>query len=208
MKIKIDLKFFAFLIIIFLFTNQIHIYVLTMGFCLIHEVGHLIIAMLLKFKPKELNIMPLGFFIRLDTKFEKKEKTKEEIKKILIYLAGPTTNIIIAVIFANLNIKHIEIIYINLIITIFNLIPIYPLDGGRILKSIIKITSGSRKANKYIHKISNLLVILLTMISSIAIVYFKNISILFVVVYLWYLTYYENKRFELKERIYNSLPFV
>lgn len=205
MKIKIDLKIFIFLLIIIIFTNQINLYFLTMGFCLIHEIGHFIIAILLKFKPKELTIMPLGFFIKLDVNIDKQKKKIKELKKILIYLAGPITNIIIVAIVASLNIKYIKIIYINLIITIFNLIPIYPLDGGRILKSIMKITVGDRKANIYTHRIANFFVILLTMLSSIAIVYFKNISILFMIIYIWYLIYFENRKFKIKEKMYKLI---
>ncbi len=102
-------------------------------------------------------------------------------------------------------IQKISIIYANILIIMFNLLPIYPLDGARILNSIIKLLCGNKKANKYIYQISNFSVILLTMISSIAIFYLKNISILFILIYLWYLTYSENKKNKIKEKIYESI---
>jgi len=64
-----------------------------------------------------------------------------EIKKVLIALAGPLVNLLIIFMTSKLNITYIAqketIIYSNLLILIFNLLPIYPLDGGRILKGIL-----------------------------------------------------------------------
>ena len=89
-----------------------------------------------------------------------------------------------------------------MIVAIFNLIPIYPLDGGRILKGFIrKKYENNMKADLIVNRTSNILVIALTAISSILILYLKNISILFVIVYLWILVIRENKKFNFKKKI-------
>lgn len=212
MKFRIDLKILIFLLIFYL-TNQLDVYIIIMIFCLMHELGHLIVGIFLKFKPTEMEIMPLGFFITLkqNTEDYNKKILKSniiEVKKIFVLLAGPIVNLIMIYIFLNKDIMLINRdvgVYSNLIIFLFNLIPIYPLDGARILNSIIKLLCGNKKANKYIYQISNFSVILLTMISSIAIFYLKNISILFILIYLWYLTYSENKKNKIKEKIYESI---
>ena len=80
---------------------------------------------------------------------------------------------------------------------IFNLIPIYPMDGGRILKEVLHIYLGLEKARKYTNKIANATVIILTAISSVAILYLKNIAIVIIIGYMWYLVVMENKRYEL-----------
>ena len=79
--------------------------------------------------------------------------------------------------FLNLEIvKSLIIIYTNFLIMIFNLLPIYPLDGGRILKGILHINLGKRKAEQYINNISIITIIIITAISSILILYIQNIS--------------------------------
>ena len=96
----------------------------------------------------------------------------------------------------NLKIVSNEILaYANILIMLFNLLPIYPLDGGRIFKELIQIFEGSIKAKIYIRKISKAVVIILTMLASIGILYLKNIAIFFIVIYLWIIVIKENKQY-------------
>ena len=97
------------------------------------------------------------------------------------------------------------IIYSNILIGLFNLIPMYPLDGGRILKSIFRLKNNEKKTDKIVNEISNIIMALLTAISSITIIYFKNISILFILIYLWTIIIRENRRYKLKNRIDNII---
>lgn len=208
MNIKINLKIFLFAII-FYFTKQIHIYAILMLFAFCHEMGHLLCGIFMGLKPKSLKIMPMGLSIEFEI-YSKNIKEKLQAKKIWIAIAGPITNImimIITIIFGK-NIDTIlyqEIIYSNLLIAIFNLLPIYPLDGGRILKEIIHIIKGRKRAIELTNYISNTSMVLLTFISSIAIYYYKNLAILFIIAYLWLMIFIENKRYNLKKRIYKII---
>lgn len=210
MRIRINLKIFIF-ILIFLLTNQIKIYGVLMLFALIHELGHMLVGILLGFKPTKLEIMPYGVSVGFNIKCEDYNKKVKKgnmlaIKKIIIALAGPITNFIITIIFLIANIKFLGIerelvIYSNMLIGMFNLIPIYPLDGGRIIKNVIHILLGLKKSYDYTNQISKITICLLTAISSIIILYVRNIAILIVLVYLWYLVIIENKKYERKMMI-------
>ena len=214
MKIRINLKIFIY-ILIFLLTNQIKIYGVLMLFALIHELGHLIIGILLGFKVTKLEIMPYGLSVGFEVKcqdYNKKIKNGNilSIKKLLIALAGPFINFIIAIIFIlfNMTLFGIErdlIVYSNILIGVFNLIPIYPLDGGRIIKNILHIFIGLKKSYQNINEISKITICLLTMISSIAILYLKNIAILIILSYLWYLVIIENKKYEKRKELCEKL---
>lgn len=164
--------------------------------------GHIFSGLLLKLKPKKLNIMPFGLAVTFESYGYRK---LVETKKILIAFAGPLTNILISIItlFIHIdeNLKQ-TIIYSNILVAFFNLIPIYPLDGGRILKGFIKLKyKNNMVADSLINKISNILAIALTAISSILILYLKNISIFLVIIYLWIIVIKENKRFDLKKKV-------
>lgn len=212
MRFRIDLKIFLFAIL-FYFTKQIELYAFIMIFALIHELGHLLCGLLMGMKPEKIEIMPFGVSIsfKIDVK-EYNRKIKKgnalEIKKIIVALAGPVTNFIIILITCNLNleiVKSLIIIYTNFLIMIFNLLPIYPLDGGRVVKGILHINLGRRKAEQYINRISKITVIVITAISSILILYIQNISIFLIDMYLWYLVVKENLKYKKREEIYKKL---
>ena len=208
MRIKLNLNIFLFLFI-FLITNQIEIYALVMIFALVHEMAHLVCGRMLGFTPVTLRIMPLGFSIEFETIVEdyNKKVLKSNLlalKKIIIALAGPLINLFIVILGVILKIDN-NIIYSNFLIFIFNLLPIYPLDGGRILKNVLKILCGNRRANRYINQITNILVILLTMVSSILIIAYKNISILAIIAILWGMTIKENRKYYTYKKIYKII---
>ena len=198
MKIRIDLKIFIFLAI-FYFTNQIKIYMIIMFFSFLHELGHIIAGVILKMKLEKIEILPCGFSSSfkenlMDYKYKLKNANLLELKKIIIAIAGPILSVILAILFTYIDITYItkqDAIYSNLLIAIFNLIPIYPLDGGRIIKGILHIELGKDKSEYIINSISKTTIVILTIISSIAVYCLKNVAIFLVCIFLWSLIWKE-----------------
>lgn len=212
MRFKVDLKIFLFLLL-FYFTNQIETYVMIILFAIIHELGHLLAGIVLKMKPERMEIKPCGVSISfkiIPRDYNKKIKKGNifEIKKIIVAFAGPLTNLFILILAMNIKINifsKLMIIYSNLLLILFNLLPIYPLDGGRILKGIIHIVKGKKDAEKYINTISLITLILITFIGSIAILYIKNIAVFIIIIFLWVIYLKEDRIYKKKSEIYTLI---
>lgn len=175
--------------------------------------GHLICGLLLGMKPEKMELMPYGVAISFkltakDYNRKIKKANQLEIKKIAVALAGPLTNILIILIVWQLNMNVFDglmMLYANLLLILFNLLPIHPLDGGRILKGILHIYLGKIKAEKYTNTISFICLMTITLICSILIYLVQNIAIFFIISVLWGLFIKEDIKYKKRNEIYHLL---
>jgi len=127
---------FLITILIFVLIGEFRFISYFMLLIIVHELGHILVSLYFKWNIEKIIILPFGGL----TKF-KEIINRPLIEEFLIAIAG----MIFQVIFFVLIRKKIDYKYfsiINYFILIFNLIPIYPLDGSKILNVLFnKITS-------------------------------------------------------------------
>lgn len=107
---------------------------LTYAVTVLHELAHIFVAKKLGVDVLKVEILPFGITMRLTDVGIK--NPKDEIK---ISLAGPISNLLI-VFFLNAlyNGPHKDFIFTtSLVMGVFNLLPILPLDGGRVLRCVL-----------------------------------------------------------------------
>ncbi len=137
------LPFFAYLISILYFSDYAHSYMwgcllaifLFIG-VLVHEVSHSLVAIRYGIKVKSIILLPIGGISSLEFI---PEDYKAELK---ISLAGPIASIAIgATLLAVFMVMDKEFLmylgYLNLFLGFFNLVPAFPMDGGRVLRALL-----------------------------------------------------------------------
>ena len=187
MKIKTPFFYleaeYLFLIFSFicLFSNKMRSYFAPFYLCYLfisfHELSHIFVASLFGKKLDTIKLTLSG----VNAKFEKSKYVLNEetsyLHNIFIYLAGPMSNIILAVIFHDQR----YIFDINISLAIINMLFIYPLDGYNIL---LDVFGDFKYRKKYLNIIEKVFLLVLIFFSFIQILYSKNISISIFTVYI------------------------
>ncbi|MGD9346835.1 MAG: site-2 protease family protein [Candidatus Aminicenantes bacterium] len=121
---------------------------------LIHELSHSLVAIAQGEKVKSITLFILGGVAQIS------EEPKEPVQEFFMALVGPLTSFAIgaAALILSFFLKGVSetigavtsyLGLINIILAVFNLLPGFPMDGGRVLRSIIwKVTGNLRKATK------------------------------------------------------------
>ena len=128
-----------------------------------HELGHAFCARAFGYDTKRIVLTPLGGYAQIDV--EDFEGTEAEY---YIAAAGPFVNFAIAgmlIPFAFFNIEHTRyLMMLNAAIALFNLVPAYPLDGGRMLRCLLTkkfgVVDGTLMSCKVSYVISLLIMML------------------------------------------------
>ncbi|WP_093060532.1 site-2 protease family protein [Psychrobacillus sp. OK028] len=124
----IMIPFFLF----FYLSGEIALYALVFGSLLVHELGHLIVAISMGAKIQSCTILPYGGEIKME-QFSRLSK----LMQVCVILGGPFCTILLLLFGMLVDFPQANIfIMIQLLILSLNLLPIFPLDGGRILHSI------------------------------------------------------------------------
>lgn len=126
---------------------------------LIHELAHSLVARTKDVETTDITLMLFGGMANIE---EISKDPKDEIK---ISASGPLTSLLLGLILVLLGVYSPQFIFedlrliilytgqLNIFLAVFNLLPAFPLDGGRILRAVIAQHTSFRKATEISSKI-------------------------------------------------------
>jgi Zn-dependent protease/CBS domain-containing protein len=129
------------------------------GCVLLHELGHVLTARAFGIRTPDITLLPIGGVARLQ------RMPDMPWQELLVALAGPAVSLVLAIIFylflppqaefGNLALWEspgvallVRLASANVTLAVFNLIPAFPMDGGRVLRALLAMVMNYNRATQ------------------------------------------------------------
>jgi Zn-dependent protease len=154
--------------------------VLLFGLVTIHELTHSRVAQAYGISVRNITLLPIGGMAMLG------EFPRDPRKELVISIAGPASNVVIAIVMAigaylfidravfasvesffiaasrpDLQGTYLYLMAINIALAVFNLLPAFPMDGGRVFRAALALFMGRDRASRIAVALGQIMAILL-----------------------------------------------
>lgn len=171
-------------------------FILALFACVVlHELGHALAARRYGVNTRNIILLPIGGVANLE---QMPEKPKEEL---VVAIAGPAVNVVIAIVLGLIiaatggfpDREAIEAITlpsgrnflfslfsVNILLVLFNLIPAFPMDGGRVLRALLSMKYDRAKATNIAARLGQVLAIVFVFLG-----FFGNFWLVFIGLFIY-----------------------
>ncbi len=158
---------------------------LLFGLVVMHELTHSLVARSFGVGVRDITLLPIGGMAAMD------EMPKEPREELLVAVAGPMSNVVVGVIMAalapllidtslfgdfgrlsdallapGLQGAYLYLLFVNFMLAVFNLLPAFPMDGGRVFRSVLAMRMGRARATRVAVGVGQVLAVLLGLLGA------------------------------------------
>lgn len=172
-------------------TRGVLFVVAVFGIVVLHELGHALTARQFGIRTQDITLLPIGGVARLE---KMPEKPSQEL---LVAVAGPAVNVALAALaYAGLRLTGgplalgaiqvasgsllARLLWVNVALAVFNLLPAFPLDGGRVLRALLAMKMDRVRATDVAARIGQAMALLFGMAGL-----FGSPMLVFVAFFVW-----------------------